>query len=315
VKLFDISATPTLGHRLGKYLCVDLSKHEERTFADTEFKIRPLESVCGEDVFVCQPLHADQYQSANDRLIRLIFFIGALKDALADRVTAIIPYLAYQRKDRRTKLRDPVSTRYLAQMLESVGLDCLISVDVHNLAAFENSFRCKKAHIEAAPVFVEHFLPLLAGEKKIVVVSPDIGGVKRARVFASLLSEAAERPVDLAFIEKHRSEEIVSGDLFAGDVSDASVIVIDDMICGGTTMERAAKACRERGATSVHVAATHGVFGDSAEKHLRIAEITSIVVTDTIPDAASRSPSISQKLKVLETTNLIGGVVQQLVIP
>jgi ribose-phosphate pyrophosphokinase len=164
-------------------------------------------------------------------------------------------------------------------------------------------------------VLVEHFLPLVTAEKKIVVVSPDIGGVQRARAFASLLGESAKCPVDSAFIEKHRSEGIVSGDLFAGDVRDASVIVIDDMICGGTTMERAAKACKERGAASVHVAATHGIFGPDAERHLGIAEISSIAVTDTIPDAGARCPSISRKLQVLETADLIGSIVEPLVTP
>jgi ribose-phosphate pyrophosphokinase len=315
VRLFDISADARLGQRLSELLDVELSTHEERVFSDTEFKIRPLVSVRDQHVFVCQSLYSSEEQSANDRLVRLLFFIGALKDSFAARVTAIAPYLSYQRKDKRTKLRDPVSTRYLAQMLESTGLDGVITVDVHNLAAFENSFRCRKTHIEAAPVLVEHCLPLVRKATKVTVVSPDVGGVKRAREFASLLSAHADMPIGFAFIEKYRSEGVISGDLFAGDVENACVFVVDDMICGGTTVARAAKACMERGASSVHVAATHGVFGSGAKEQLAIPEISSVMVTDTIADAGSRCPAISSKLVVSKTAELIGAVVERLANP
>ena len=313
MKIFDMAVDRQLGQKLARYLKVELASLEERVFEDTEFKVRPLESVRGESVFVCQSLYADADLSANDKLIRLLFFIGALKDALADRVTAVVPYLAYQRKDRRTKTRDPISTRYIAQIFESVGVDAIVTVDVHNLAAFDNSFRCPKVHIEAAPLLVEHFAPMVAAAQKTVVVSPDIGGAKRARAFASVLSERTERPVDLAFVEKHRSSGIVSGELFAGDVNNAAIIVIDDMICGGTTMARAAQACVLRGATDVHVAATHGVFGSSAAKNLTIAEITSVVVTDTVADSAARCSALSPKLVILDTAPLIGEVLERII--
>lgn len=312
MKLFDLTPEAQLGSQLAAALKVPLARHEERIFSDSEFKIRPLESVRGETVVICQSLHGDANLSAGEKLVHLLFFIGALKDALATRIVAVVPYLAYQRKDRRTKSRDPVSTRYVAQMFESVGVDVIVSCDVHNLAAYENAFRCPKINVEAAPLLVRHFLPLLRDTDKLVAVSPDIGGAKRARAFAAALAGEAGKPVDLAFVEKHRSEGIVSGDLFAGDVEGAVAIVIDDMICGGTTMARAARACMGRGARAIHVAATHGLFGEGSEDNLRIPEISSVVVTDTVQDAAARCPGLSGKLVVLETAALLAEVIEGL---
>lgn len=299
MKLFGIEASRILAEDIARGLGRSLSAHEERDFEDSEFKIRPLESVRGDSVFVCQTLSADAEQSANDKLSRLLFFAGALRDASAERVIAVVPYLAYARKDRRTKARDPVTVRYLAQMFEAVGIDAVVTADVHNLAAFENAFRCRKEHVEAAPLFVEHFSRELNTAGPVTVLSPDSGGVKRARAFADLLAAGLQQPVELAFMEKYRSEGRVSGALFAGEVADATVIVIDDLISGGTTMARAARACVERGASSVHAAATHGVFGEAALENLSIPEIASVVVTDTVGGVRARCPDLADKLVIL----------------
>jgi ribose-phosphate pyrophosphokinase len=311
VKLFDISADRRLGQALSRRLGTRLAEHEERAFEGGEFKIRPLESVRDEPVLVCQSLCADADQSVNDKLMRLAVFTGALLDAAARDVTAIVPYLAYQRKDRRTKSRDPVTTRYVARMLEAVGLDALIAVDVHNLAAFDNAFGIRKENVEAAPLFVEHFAGLELGRAKLVVVSPDIGGVARARALAALLGERLKTEIEIAFVEKHRSAGVVSGDLFAGDVEGAVAIVVDDMICGGTTALRAARSCIANGAAAVHVAATHGVFGAGAAESLTATEIQSIVVTDTVPDAALRCPPLAPKLTVIGIGDLLADVVRR----
>jgi ribose-phosphate pyrophosphokinase len=271
--------------------------------------------VANEHVIVCQSLSDDGQYSTNDRLVRLLFFIGAVKDALAAKVTVVAPYLTYARKDRRTKPGDPVSTRYVAQMFESVGLDCIVTVDVHNLAAFENAFRCRKVHIEALPVLVDHSLGLITGAARTVVVAPDVGGSKRARAFADALAARSGQPIETAFIEKHRSEGVVSGDLFAGDVSAATALILDDMICGGTTIARAAIACHTRGASSVHLIATHGLFGHGASDKLATLNVDSIVVTDTVPDTASRCPAIAGKLTVLDTAHLIADTLKRLAVP
>lgn len=125
-------------------------QHEERDFEDGEFKIRPLESVRNREVFALQSLYGDEVRSVNDKLIRLLFFLGALGDAGAGRLHVIIPYLCYARKDRRTKSRDPVSIRYIAQLFESIGIDSITVLDVHNPAVFESAFRCPTLHLSAA---------------------------------------------------------------------------------------------------------------------------------------------------------------------
>jgi hypothetical protein len=141
--------------------------------------MRPLQDVRGQDVFVVQALCGDAHASANDKLCRLLFFIATLKDAGAARVTACLPYLAYARKDRRTQLRDPVTTRYVAALFDAVNADRVVVLDVHNEAAFDNAFRCETIRVEAAEIFAE-YLAKRAEASRIVVASPDIGGVKRA---------------------------------------------------------------------------------------------------------------------------------------
>jgi ribose-phosphate pyrophosphokinase len=267
--------------------------------------------VRGEQVFVCQSLASSNGRSANDTLARLLFFCGAAKDAGAEQVIALVPYLAYARKDRRTKPRDPVTTRYVAQMFEAVGVDGIITVDVHNPAAFENSFRIGKENLEAAPLFAEHFAPLASAAERTVVLSPDAGGVKRARTFAAFLEGRSQKPVGLAFMEKQRSEGRVSGELFAGNVDGALVIVIDDLISGGTTLARAAAAALSRGARSVHAAATHGVLAAAAEGALGAAPLESIVLTDTVSDIRLRGAFLGSKLRVLESAPLFAAAIER----
>jgi ribose-phosphate pyrophosphokinase len=311
VKLFGLNATKDFAAGVAERLGVWLASHEERDFEDGEFKVRPLESVRGEQVFVCQSLASSDGQSANDALARLLFLCGAAKDAGAEHVTALVPYLAYARKDRRTKPRDPVTTRYVAQMFEAVGIDAVATVDVHNLAAFENSFRIAKENLEAAPLFAEHFAPLASVVERTVVLSPDAGGVKRARAVAALLENRSGKPVGLAFMEKQRSEGRVSGELFAGDVDGAVVIVIDDLISGGTTLARAAAAARAHGARGVHAAATHGVLAAAAAQTLGGAPLESIVLTDTVSNVRHRGEFLGPKLHVLESAPLVAAAVQR----
>ena len=173
-RIFALGATAELGKAIAVSMGDALSPHEEREFEDSEHKSRPLESVEQADVYVVQSLHSGPAESANDKLVRLLFFIGALKDAGAARVTAVVPYLCYARKDRRTKPRDPVTTRYVAAMFEAAGTDAVITIDVHNPTAYENAFRCRTIALTAAPLFVDYVKAL--GEDRLCVVSPDPGG-------------------------------------------------------------------------------------------------------------------------------------------
>jgi ribose-phosphate pyrophosphokinase len=307
MKIFALHASRGYGAALAKALGVPLGSHEERDFEDGEFKVRALESVTDERLFVVQSLYSDASHTTNDKFARLLFFIGSLKDAGAADVTAVVPYMAYMRKDRRTKSRDPITTRYVAAIFESVGLDAIVTLDVHNIAAFENAFRCRKEHIEAAPLLIRHFDESIEPGRPIVVLSPDAGGVKRARAFADSLAATTGRSSELAFMEKQRSEGRVSGSAFAGDVRGAAVIIVDDLVSTGTTIARAARACNERGAAEVHAAVTHGIFAPGAATTLATPELRSIVTTDTIGNVRDRCPGLAGKLVVLETAAFVGG--------
>jgi len=189
LRLFALGATMELGAAIAQALGHPLAAHEERQFEDGEHKSRPLDTVGGMDVYVVQSLHGGPSESANDKLCRLLFFIGALKDAGAARVTAVAPYLCYARKDRRTKPNDPVITRYVASLFAAVGTDAIVTLEVHNPAAFENAFHCRTVALTAAPLFVGYVRAL--SDERHCVVSPDPGGVKRAELFREAL-EAAE---------------------------------------------------------------------------------------------------------------------------
>lgn len=297
------------GEAVAGHLGIPLSPHEERDFEDGEHKTRPLASVRGKDVFVVQSLYGDAAQSVNDKLVRLLFFLGALRDASAARVTAVVPYLCYARKDRKSKSRDPVTTRYVAALFEAVGIDRLLTLDVHNLAAFQNAFRIPTDHLEAKSSFVRYFAPLVQGQE-VVTVSPDAGGVKRAEAFREALSDALARPVTGAFLEKYRSAGVVSGQAFVGDVAGKTAIVVDDLISSGTTLARAAQACVSRQATAVYAVATHGVFASNASEVLSQAPLEKVVVTNTIPPFRLHPDVVRGKLIVLDAAPLVAEAIR-----
>jgi ribose-phosphate pyrophosphokinase len=306
--LFAVEGTRDYGLRIAQHLDLVLGEHEERAFEDGEHKIRPLAKVRRHDVFVIHSLYGDAEQSPNDKLCRLLFFIGALKDAGAERVTAVVPYLCYARKDRRTQPRDPITTKYVAQMFEACGTDAVITLDVHNVAAFENAFRCPSVNLEAIPLFVDHFAPLLRHEN-VAVVSPDIGGAKRAeQIRRALAAGLAEEPT-AAFVEKRRSGGIVTGELLVGDVHDRTVIILDDLISTGTTLQRAARSCREAGATRIFAAATHGLFMGQAPTVLGDRLFEGVAVTDTVQSVGAAEGRLPQNIISLDSTRLIADAI------
>lgn len=308
--LFALNATADLGATIARELWVSLAPHEEREFEDGEHKARPLDSVDGADAYVIQSLHSGPTQSAADKLCRLLFFAGALKDAGAARVTAVTPYLCYARKDRRTKARDPVTTRYLAQMFESVGIDRVVTLDVHNPAAFENAFRCPAITATATPLFVEYAKKL--HDKPLAVISPDTGGAKRADLFREALEAARGESIGKGFAEKRRSSGVVSGDLFVGDVEGATALIIDDLISTGTTLVRAAKAARKAGAQRVLAVVTHGLFMPGAEKAICDPALDGLVVTDSVPPFRLTSGKAQEKVEVLSVAPLFAEIIRRL---
>jgi len=308
--LFGLGPDRELAQKVADLLHLELAPHEERRFEDGEFKIRPLTNVRSRDVFVLSSLYGESDASVSDKLCRLLFFIGALKDAGARAVTVVAPYLCFQRKDRQTKPRDPVATRYLAQLLEAMGTDRVIAIDAHNLAAYQNAFRCDTEHLDAQALFARHFVRLV-GKAEAAVVSPDLGGEKRAELFRERLERMLARPVAKAFMDKRRSEGKVVGDIFAGDVKGRIAIVLDDLIAGGGTMARVAGACRKEGAKQVWCAATHGVFSVEAAAALEAAPIDRIVITDSVPlPAYMRTETIQSRLAIVSVANLIAQAIR-----
>lgn len=303
IRLFALEGTRGFGEKVAAKLGLSLASHEERDFEDGEHKSRPLVSVREKDVFVIHSLYSDTRQSANDKLCRLLFFIGALKDASAARVTAVVPYLCYSRKDRRTQPRDPVTTRYVAAVFEAVGTDRVVTLDVHNLAAFQNAYRCITEHLEAKMVFARYFHEICRGQE-IVVISPDVGGIKRAELFREALARSTGSPIGMAFMEKRRSRGVVSGEAVVGDVEGKVGIIIDDLISTGTTLSRAAKACLGLGARHVYAAASHGLFIGQAATVLANSGLERIVITDSVPPFRLAPEIVESHVRVLDTASL-----------
>lgn len=310
LRMFALQATGKFGGDVARALGCVLAAHEERGFEDGEHKVRPLEPVEGADVFIVQSLHSGPSESANDKLCRLLFFIGALKDAGAARVTPVVPYLCYARKDRRTKPNDPVTTRYIASMFEAVGADRIVTLEVHNPVAFENAFRCRTVTLTGTPLFVEYARRF--GDEALAVVSPDTGGVKRAELFREALEAALGRPVRKAIVEKHRSAGVVSGDLFVGDVAGTTALVIDDLISTGWTLLRAARAARQAGARRVIALVTHGLFMSGAAEVLADPAIERLVVTDTVPAFRLAEGIIRDKVDILPAAPLMAEAIRRL---
>jgi ribose-phosphate pyrophosphokinase len=284
MQLFALDATDRrLAEAIAEDLQVALSPHEERRFADGECKLRPLADPRGRDAYVVHALHGGPVDSPHDKLVRLLMFVATLRDHGARRVTAVLPYLAYARKDRRTQPHDPVSLRYLAQMVEAVGTAQVIALEVHNPAAFQNAFRIPTVHLEARHVLDRAVAPLL-GDAPVAVASPDPGGVKRAQLWGEQLAGRLGRPVGFAMVDKRRSEDVVSGSrLVAGDVAGATVLLFDDLIATGETLQRAAQALREAGVHRVVACAAHGLFVGAAATALGDPAIERVLVTDSVP--------------------------------
>ncbi|WP_435099528.1 ribose-phosphate diphosphokinase [Arhodomonas sp. AD133] len=309
LSLFAPAASAEYGHRVAAALDSRLTAHEERAFEDGEHKSRPLESVRGRDVYVIQALYGDAEQSVNDKLLHLLFLLGTLRDAQTERVTAVIPYLAYARKDRRTKPHDPVTTRYLAELIESMGVDRVVAVDVHNPAAFENAFRVPTVHLEARPLFARALTDAMT-DGELAIVSPDTGGYKRAEHLRETLAERTAITPSMAFLEKKRSEGIVSGDAMVGDVAGKTAIIVDDLVSTGGTIARAAAACQQGGAQRVYAVATHGLFTGDASRVLAEASLERLLIADTVPPFRL-SPALRQaRLDVVDTTPLVAGAIR-----
>ena len=308
--VFSLRSGQAFAERVVSHLGRRLAPHEEREFEWGQHKVRTLEGVRDADVYVVQSLHGEADLSVNDKLCRMLFFLGALRDAGVRRVTAVVPFLSYSRKDRQTQHRDPVTTRYVAALFEAMGVDRVVTLEVHNLAAFQNAFRCRTEHLGARGIFADVLANQFA-DRDLIVVSPDVGGIKRANSYRDALARRLGRPLPTGFIEKRRSEDVVTGDLVVGDMKGRTAVLVDDMISGGTTLARAADACRRAGAVAVAAVAAHGAFVPNASQALSLAPLDRIIILDHIPPAPL-DDTFAAKLLVLESAPLFAEAIRRL---
>ncbi|QUM87783.1 ribose-phosphate pyrophosphokinase [Moritella sp. 36] len=273
MKLFAGNATPELAQKVADRLFIQLGKAKVGRFSDGEISVEIEENVRGGDIFILQSTCAP----TNDNLMELIVMVDAMRRASAGRITAVIPYFGYARQDRRVRSsRVPITAKVVADFLSSVGVDRVLTVDLH-AEQIQGFFDVPVDNVFGTPVLLEDMQ-----EKNLenpVIVSPDIGGVVRARANAKLLDEA-----DLAIIDKRRPKANVAQVMhIIGDVKDRDCILVDDMIDTGGTLCAAATALKKNGAKRVFAYATHPVFSGNAVENLRDSCIDEIVVTDSIP--------------------------------
>jgi len=282
MKLFAGNATPELAQKIADRLFTKLGDISVGRFSDGEISVEIKENVRGNDVFVIQSTCAP----TNDNLMELIVMVDALRRASAGRITAVIPYFGYARQDRRVRSqRVPITAKVVADFLSSVGVDRVLTVDLH-AEQIQGFFDVPVDNAFGTPVLLDDILA--KNLKNPMVVSPDIGGVVRARATAKLLNDA-----DLAIIDKRRPQANVAQVMnIIGDVEGRECVLVDDMIDTGGTLCQAAAALKEQGATAVYAYATHAIFSGSAYENIKNSQIDEVVVTDSVP--------LSDKMKNLE---------------
>jgi ribose-phosphate pyrophosphokinase len=283
MRLYSLDGESTLALALSAALEEPLAVLEDRRFEDGEHKWRPVADPRGQDACLIAPLHGDAEASPHDRLVRLLSLCATLRAHGAARVTTVLPYLAYARKDQRTQPFDPVGPALVARLLEAAGADQAVVYEAHNPAATENAFRLPLVSVDAGVVF-ERWAAQRAGSEPLVVASPDPGGVKRVLRWRERLEERLQRPVGFALVDKRRSLGVLAGGhLVAGDVAGATVLLRDDLVATGHTLAQAASALRHAGATAVHACAAHGLFTGDADRVLAASALESFAVSDGVP--------------------------------
>jgi len=309
---FTLRESRDLACAVYRHADLPVAELEERDFEGGEFKLRPLETVRDRTALVLQCLAGTAEVPLSERLVRLLFLLYGLRDAGALRRIALLPYLTFARKDRRTQTRDPVNSRYIAQLLEAAGVDRVITLDVHNPAALDNAFRVPVDHLSALPLMVDHFATRLH-DAQLTIASPDIGGVKRAQIFRELLEARLGREVELAFFEKRRTKGVVSGDALVGTVKGRTVLVVDDLCATGNTLKRAAEVCTRVGARAIYAAVTHAPYPPGIVSVVADPAITGVITTDSAGyHFGPLPPDGAGKLTVLSIAPLFGEALRRM---
>lgn len=292
LRLFSGSANLSLSQEVARYLGIDLGPMIRKRFADGELYIQIQESIRGCDVYLIQPC----CHPVNDHLMELLIMIDACRRASARQVTAVIPYYGYARADRKTAGRESITAKLVANLITQAGANRILAMDLHS-AQIQGYFDIPLDHVYGSPVILDYLISKQLSD--IVVVSPDVGGVARARAFAKKLNDAP-----LAIIDKRRQAHNVAEVLnVVGDVKGKTAVLVDDMIDTGGTISEGARLLREEGARQVYACATHAVFSPPAVERLSSGLFEEVIVTNTIPVKESdRFP----QLQVLSVANLLG---------
>jgi ribose-phosphate pyrophosphokinase len=303
-KIFSGTANEPLADEVCHFLGMPRGLAQVTRFADGEAYVQIQENVRGADVFVMQPtcrsVHGNRVSGVDENLIELLLLVDALKRASARRITAVMPYFGYARQDRKDKPRSPISSKLMADLLTTAGIHRALIVDLHT-PQLQGFFNIPVDHLFASPVLVDHFKKLSL--PNLTVVSPDAGGVERARFFAKKVDAA------LAIVDKRRVEMNVAEVMHViGDVHGRTCLIIDDLIDTAGTLVKTAAALKENGATEVYACASHAVLSGPAVQNIAGSVIREVVVTNTIPlsDEARREP----KIHVLSIAGLIGRAIQ-----
>ncbi|WP_024787089.1 MULTISPECIES: ribose-phosphate pyrophosphokinase [unclassified Lebetimonas] len=295
-KLFSGTANPKVAQDIADYLDRPLSKITVNRFSDGEINVQIGESVRGIDCFIVQPTCAP----ANDNLMELLVITDAMRRASANSITAIIPYFGYARQDRKAAPRVPISAKLVANMMEKAGIDRVVTIDLH-AGQIQGFFDIPVDNLYGSILFFEYFKEKHL--KNPIIASPDIGGVARARYFASKLG------LDMVIVDKRREKANVSEVMnIIGDVKGKDVILIDDMIDTAGTICHAAKALKEKGAVSVMAFATHGVLSGPAIDRIKNSVLDEVIISDTIPFKKT-----CKKIKILSTAKLFAEVIRRIV--
>ena len=298
IKIFTGNGNPALAQELCEFLALPLGSASVRTFADGEIYIQIQENVRGADVFIVQPT----CKPVDRNIVELLLMMDALRRASADRITAVLPYYGYARQDRKDKPRVPISAKLIAKLLESAGADRVLALDLH-AAQIQGFFDIPVDHLFATPVMIEYLRPKLTAET--IVVSPDAGGVERARAFAKRMN------VPLAIIDKRREDVNVAEVMhIIGEVEGRDCLIVDDLIDTGGTLVKGAEALLQQGALSVTACATHAVLSPPSVDRIESSRIQEVVLTNSIP--LSEEAGASRKIRVLSVAPLLGRAIQSI---
>jgi ribose-phosphate pyrophosphokinase len=295
-------ANPALGARIADKLGVELSEAHTRTFANGEVYCRYEESVRGADVFIVQPTCANPATglTANDALMELLVMVDAAVGASAHKVIAVTPWYGYSRQDKKSAPREPISARLVARMLESAGIDRILTMDLH-AGQLQGFFQKPCDHMTALGMLTQYFADLALQD--LVVVAPDAGRVKLNKQFAAKIG------ADLAILNKERpAQQVAEISYVIGNVRDKTALIVDDMIGTAGTLAAAAQAVKDSGARQIYAAATHGNFSEGSWENLASAGFERVVVTDTIPLRAGAPDNVT----VLSCADLLTNSIRQI---